>query len=266
MVLIERIKRIQRTLGVDDDGLIGVDTVSALERALAIVAVPSTPGLGTPLVDKGLVLSRTGIGELVADEISSEAFYVAQLSWPTWPGGASGVTIGIGYDLGYRTKAAIAADWRAHLTPATVDHLRAAAGIRGGDAKGVARSLKQAGVRVPLAVAKAVFFAVSLPEFAALTRRTYPGTEQLPADAQAALVSLIYNRGSGLDGSRRVEMANIKKHVRDQNLEAIAREIEAMKRLWVGKNLDGLLKRRDREARLVRGSARSYQPDELVYV
>jgi hypothetical protein len=264
MVLEARIKRIQRHLGLEPDGIVGTDTVSALERALEIVA-PAVPAL-RPTVAQTLTVSRTGVDQLVADEITSEAYYTQHLSAPTWPGGASGVTIGIGYDLGYRTRTAITTDWGPHLPEQTVRHLRAAAGIHGEDARGVARSLKQANVRVPLEAAKHVFWAISLPEYSALTRRTYPGTETLPPDAQAALLSLIYNRGCGLAGARRVEMANIRPHVRNQDLEGIAREIEAMKRWWVGQGLNGLLKRRDAEARLVRGCVRTYQPGELIYV
>jgi GH24 family phage-related lysozyme (muramidase) len=119
---------------------------------------------------------------------------------------------------------------------------------------------------VPLEAAQRVFWSVTLPEFGALTRKTYPGAEKLPPDAQAALVSLVYNRGSSLSGARRAEMANIRRHVARGDLEAIAKELEAMKRLWVGKGLDGLLTRRDREARLVRGSNRAYEPAELIFV
>jgi hypothetical protein len=265
MVLKERIQRIQRKLGVEPDGIIGSDTVSALERTLGIVPASGAPTESPPILVKALTLSRKGIDQLVADEICSEAYYAHHLSSPTWPGGASGVTIGIGYDLGYRTRASITRDWGPHLSEQTVKHLRSASGIRGQDAKGVARCLKQAGVRVPLEPAKHVFWAVTLPELSGLTREVYPGTENLPPDAQAALLSLIYNRGGGFTGPRRVEMANIADHVRRQDLEAIARELESMKRLWVSQGLEGLLKRREREASLVRGSVRAYRTDELIY-
>lgn len=262
MDIKSRIERIQKQLGVSVDGVIGVETVSALERVLGIVK----PDAEAPSGHKGLVLSRRGIDKLIAFEISSESYYTAKLSAPTWPGGASGATIGIGYDLGYRTKAQIKADWSAHLPESQVAHLMSAANIRGADARGATQALKQAGVRVPLAAAMAVFSATTLPEFAALTLKTYPGTNKLPADAQSALVSLVYNRGAKLTGNTRVEMANLAPLVKSGDLAGIAREISAMKRLWVGKNLDGLLKRRDDEAALVRGSNRAYDPAELVYV
>jgi hypothetical protein len=264
MTLEERIKRIQRQVGVEPDGIVGADSVSALERALRIVPGPDAPA---PVpIGRFLTVSRRGLEQLVADEITSEAYYAQHLSCPTWPGGASGVTVGIGYDLGYRSRTAITADWSPHLSEQTVMYLRSAAGIKAADAKGVARSLKQASVRVPLEAAKHVFWAIALPEYAELTRRTYPGSEKLPAAAQAALLSLVYNRGGVLEGARRVEMANIRRHVKSQDMEGIAREIESMKRLWVGQGLDGLLKRRDGEARLVRGCGREYRPDELIYV
>lgn len=266
MVLRDRIERIQRKLGVEVDGIVGVGTVSALERVLGIVPVAVAPTEAPSIAANALTVSRKGVDELVADEIVSTAYYEKNLSPPTWPGGASGVTIAIGYDLGYRTRSAIMSDWGAYLPERTVSHLQSAAGIRGDDARGVARSLKQAGVRVPIDAAQGLFWAVTLPEFSELTRKTYPGTEKLPPDAQAALLSLIYNRGASLNGARRVEMANIKRHVIDQDLEAIAAELKSMKRLWVGKGLDGLLKRRDREAALVLGSRRAYQPGELIYV
>jgi GH24 family phage-related lysozyme (muramidase) len=46
-------------------------------------------------------------------------------------------------------------------------------------------------------------------------------------------------------------MLNIRNLVPDKNYKKIAQEIRNMKRLWVGKGLDGLLKRRDEEANLV---------------
>lgn len=49
-----------------------------------------------------------------------------------------------------------------------------------------------------------------------------------------------------------------------QNYAGIAAEIISMKRFWQGKGLDGLLHRRDDEAKLVQGAKRSYLPEELV--
>ena len=79
------------------------------------------------------------------------------------------------------------------------------------------------------------------------------------------MLSLIYNRGTSLVGERRTEMADIKKIIRDggdDRLERIAGLVDAMQRLWP--NLPGLRARRAREAEIIRGSDRDYDPDELV--
>ena len=46
-------------------------------------------------------------------------------------------------------------------------------------------------------------------------------------------------------------MRAIRDAVARQDLREIANQLRSMKRLWVGKNLDGLLRRRDAEAELV---------------
>ncbi len=79
---------------------------------------------------------------------------------------------------------------------------------------------------------------------------TYPGVEALHLNAQAALTSLIYNRGASLRAidSRR-EMRELVGLVRAQDYAGMARVVRSMKRLWPGS--PGLLKRREREAQLI---------------
>jgi len=69
-----------------------------------------------------------------------------------------------------------------------------------------------------------------------------------------------------MSGSRRKEMAAIKPLVVQQDYADIAQEIVNMKRLWVGKGLAGLLKRRDAEADLVSHSDRMYKKADLIRV
>jgi GH24 family phage-related lysozyme (muramidase) len=105
-----------------------------------------------------------------------------------------------------------------------------------------------------------------LPRYAKSTRATYPGVEDLPADAQGMLLSLIYNRGTKLTGPARTEMAAIRPLVAGgvENLDAIADQFESMVRLWP--DLPGLQKRRRREAELIRESDRTYRADELIRI
>ena len=91
----------------------------------------------------------------------------------------------------------------------------------------------------------------SVPHAQRETEAAFPGVDKLPADAQGALVSLIYNRGSKMEGDSRREMRAIRDAVPKGDLKEIANQIRSMKRLWEGKGMGGLLKRRDAEADLV---------------
>ena len=105
--------------------------------------------------------------------------------------------------------------------------------------------------RIKSADAKQVFLERSVPKYQAQTQQAFPGVDALPADAQGALFSLVYNRGTSMNGDSRKEMRAIRDAVPNGDLQEIANQLRAMKRLWVNKGLDGLLKRRDAEADLV---------------
>ncbi len=251
----ERIRRIQKHLGIKDDGLIGPVTLSRIEEAL---------GIGNKTAN--LVVSKTGLDMLIHFEISSDSYYRRKLSAPFWPGGASGVTIGIGYDLGYNTTKQIEKEWSGTISDAIVQELKGVSGLTGIEAREAAQRLQALGIKIPLEAAKEVFFRNTLPRYAEQTRKAYPGVEKLPHDAQAALLSLIYNRGPGKRGPHRQEMKAIEALVVKKALSEIAEQIRSMKRLWADRGLAGLLKRRDAEAAMVEKSERSYTPDELVYL
>jgi GH24 family phage-related lysozyme (muramidase) len=68
---------------------------------------------------------------------------------------------------------------------------------------------------------------------------------------QVAGDSLVFNRGTSLVGDKRLEMRNIKVLIPKKDYKKIAQEIRSMKRLWRGKNLDGLIERREAEAKLI---------------
>lgn len=170
-----------------------------------------------------------------------------------WPGGLSGVTIGYGYDLGYVTVDQFETDWGPHLDPVVLEHLRRAVGKRGKVAAKVAESYR--GLRpIPASAAIQVLDA-QLPVWEARARATFPGFDALPDPAQAALVSLLYNRGTSMvdrpGSDRRREMRQVRAAVAAGDLPRAAEAILAMRRLWAGQGLDGLLRRREEEARLV---------------
>jgi GH24 family phage-related lysozyme (muramidase) len=166
-----------------------------------------------------------------------------------WPGGASGVTIGIGYDLGYMKEEEFRKDWSSYLTEEEIEKLATVIGKKGKDAEEIADQFSD--ISIKRSDAETVFNEKSLPKYEEMTRRAFPGFDDLPADAQGALVSLVFNRGSSMKGDGRIEMRAIRDLVPKGDLQGIADEIRKMKRLWIGKGLDGLLERRDKEAKLV---------------
>jgi GH24 family phage-related lysozyme (muramidase) len=73
----------------------------------------------------------------------------------------------------------------------------------------------------------------------------------LPGDCAAALVSLVFNRGSSLSGERRKEMAEIQLLLGGKKYSEIPKQLRAMTRLWP--NSKGLRRRREEEAELFEG-------------
>jgi GH24 family phage-related lysozyme (muramidase) len=176
-----------------------------------------------------------------------------------WPGASSGITLGVGYDLGYVTKEEFRRDWKDKLPPDQMARLERAIGVKGKDAKAIASQFSD--IKVPQGAANQVFDSATLPKFYAQAKKAFPGMEKLPPDAQGALTSLVFNRGASMKGDRREEMRNIRSLVSRYQpgnptpaLNGIAGEIRDMKRLWVGQGLNGLLTRRDNEASLVQSA------------
>ncbi|HEY8561220.1 MAG TPA: hypothetical protein VIL74_12665 [Pyrinomonadaceae bacterium] len=271
---LERIRQLQKKLGLNDDGIIGPVTLSRIEAVVEEYfalkkSAPKPDKVETPATPPAtnhfsMIVSKRALDKIVEYEVISEAAYTKKFQKPIYPGGDSGATIGIGYDLGYNTKTQIDADWRGKIADADLDLLKTAAGVKGAAAAALIPSLKS--VSVPFAAAREVFYVSTLPRFAKETRGIYPGVEKLPADAQGALLSLVYNRGASLAGDRRREMKEICQCVAARNLDAIAAQIVAMKRLWDVAKLGGLHRRREEEAALVKKARTAYPPEELVKV
>lgn len=181
-----------------------------------------------------------------------------------WPGGGSGITLGYGSDIGADGRALD--NWRGVLTDAQIARLETARGVTGRAAAQIAGRF--ADIRVTKEQAMQVFTKQTLPRWTATTAKAFPGVELLPPDARGAMVSLVFNRGSAIGGGRRQEMQNIHEDLAlfkampeaarnaelPHILHRIAVEIRKMKRLWQNQGLDGLLTRRENEARLVENS------------
>jgi GH24 family phage-related lysozyme (muramidase) len=199
------------------------------------------------------MISKKSIDLIIQFEIGGRTYYEKALQKPTYPGGDSGVTIGIGYDLGYNTEKQFLVDWSPSLNLNFVNALRPLCGLKGEKVKGMIKG-EVVNVRIPYNIAYDVFVKSTLPRFYKATLSIYPDMINLNEDTQGALVSMVFNRGTSLTGERRTEMRAIVDLIKKKDYEGIAEEIEKSKRLWEGKGLDGLVIRRETEADLIRDS------------
>jgi hypothetical protein len=168
---------------------------------------------------------------------------------PEWPGDDSGFTIGVGYDCGYYSRAAIAEDWCA-LPPSSIARIVATAGHTGANVRAEVRACHD--ILVAWSIATGVFDRVDLPGTWEQCEKIFPGFAELRPNAQAALVSLVFNRGSSLIGSNRLEMRAIAALTPKRDYAGIAGELRAMVRVWRGTDIyAGMSRRRYAEATLV---------------
>jgi GH24 family phage-related lysozyme (muramidase) len=179
-----------------------------------------------------------------------ESYYNKYLSQFTWPGGASGPTIGIGIDCAYYSATELANIF-SFLPKKQITLIQGATGKTGSSGKEYTKTLREAGIVVSWDQAKGIFEKTTWPKFASLAEKAFPSLDELCDDAYGAIVSLVFNRGSSMAGDNRLEMRNIRVLVPKKDYKGIANEIRKMKRLWEGKGMDGLLKRREAEAKLV---------------
>jgi len=213
--------------------------------------VPSSDPASTHISGLALAMNKYGVEFIQRHETGGKAYYTKRYTGVIWPGGASGGTVGVGYDCGYNTKSQITKDWKGVASPSELSALLALSGVKGSRAKAYAKRYRHS-VHFTWEEAQEVFTKSTLPRFTKLTAGAFRlSKNQLHVNCNAALTSLVFNRGSSLSSSSsRTEMRNIRTHISQKAYDRIPNEYRKMKRLWRGKGLDGLLRRRDEEADL----------------
>jgi len=200
-----------------------------------------------------MMISDKAFNLIVQEETVGRAYYERTEIQPDWPGGSSGVTIGIGYDVGYCTPDQLAADWNGILPASMISELEDVAGVKGSPAHSHAQQLHGI-VSVPWDAAIKVFSNVDVPRWTTSVLSALPNARLLSGDSLGALVSLAFNRGASfnLRGDRYREMRAIRDHMMGKNYTAIPTEIRLMKRLWPLGTADhvDLTNRREHEALL----------------
>jgi len=241
---------------LEPDGIFGGGTEVAVREfqgrsGLTVSAVVDSPTWKKLLAvhEPSPDMPSRAVAFICREEVSSREYYDAHASRPTWPGGASGVTIGVGYDLGY--ESGLESDWATLLTPAQIAALKPCLGVKGKAAGAAIARLST--ITIPWYSAWLSFIGKSLPSYVNQTRKAFANSQALPPLCLGVLVSLVYNRGASMTDSPghpgdRQEMRDIRDAVASGHFDAIPRLLRSMERLWPLGN--GLRTRREQEAEL----------------
>lgn len=195
------------------------------------------------------VVTPAGVDLIAKFEVGSKAAYNRLYSHPICPAclsTASGVTIGVGYDLRHNDPQQIMLDWRHH--PQRF-YLPQASGIGGSRAVALAKSMRN--VTTSWELALEVLQESTLPRYAEIARRAFgPGFDRASAPVRDALISVVYNRGGSTVGPARREFREIRDRcLPNDQPSCTAGEIRAMVRLWRNTPIEaGMTRRRYAEA------------------
>lgn len=198
------------------------------------------------ITDEELVkhISNRAVDLMIGSEVGGRQQYDLRYSRPVFPCPNCGITIGIGYDIGYSTREEFLSDWH-DLPKEHLERLARAAELKGAQARALLAQVSD--IVVPWDVTLAVFRNHILPIQARKTFRAFPQSIGLPPESFGALVSVVYNRGPSMSGDRRKEMFAIRELIRWREFQAIPEQFRAMKWIWA-RDEGGLPRRREEEA------------------
>lgn len=187
------VKQLQKAGGSPATGAVDTDTWKLIEARLTGAHQPAAgPDNKTQVQTEAARLSgfRGDIAWIHAREGHAGKAY--------WPGGASGVTLDPGFDLGQQERETLTAQYASLLPAQQLQACSLCLGIQGRQAKdhlnGAASLLA---IRISKTQALAIFPTVVQPYWAALCKR-FPQIAQpdTPVNVQTALLSLAFNRGA----------------------------------------------------------------------
>jgi hypothetical protein len=205
--------------GVTDEMI--ADAAGFREETVIPDETPRASIESTPLpADWRATISPAGYEFIVRWETGGKSYYERVIKGrPIWPGFASGITIGCGFDLGYHTLAGFTDQWRSRLGATDFQRLSATIGFktvapnREGKvtrAKALVRSLSD--IVVPWDVAIEQFDNAKYPDILNQMYRALDNLDRLHPHCRAALLSLTFNRGPAFSaqGDRFREMRDIR--------------------------------------------------------
>jgi GH24 family phage-related lysozyme (muramidase) len=206
-------------------------------------------------VPLSLDISQEAIDLIIYYEVGDKSYYEKYLSKPivpAWQTTVSGVTIGIGFDVGHNTKEQIEKALDGVLPENEIKLLQSVSGLKGRSAYYNGLPKVKHAVKVSYVQAEKIFKNDSLPRFTKQTADAFRITkDRLHPHSNGALTSLVYNRGGSMSNTdSRKEMRWIRYNISINEEDQVPSDIRSMKRLWSYTKLKGLHLRRDAEAKL----------------
>lgn len=208
---------------------------------------------------KGIILIKTSKGTIKLSQELMDAIvgWEGNIAVPYVPGKGkgsmkdSGVTLGVGYDLGQQTKEQIRKDLAQFYTPAQIERLVKTQGLKGTVAQTATLDIQDIKISKEASIKMALFVKKRYSEWAV---DIYPEMLNLHPHCQGALLSLVFNRGKGLKdplpgkGLTRKHMRQISEALKSGKIETIPDTLRDMAHLWEGGSAAGLPPRRRSEA------------------
>ncbi len=263
---IKHLQRMLRILGVtvEADGFYGQatkDGVTELQKqadlpqtgstddatwlALEKLLIKRAPQIDSSALASGTAHASTAIREDFHGDIAWIHQREGHAGKAYWPGGASGVTLDPGFDLGQQEPAQLNEYYQTILTPQQLTACHKCIGLKGHSAKAhLNTSGDLLGIRLSRDAALDVFPAVVAPYWVAIVKR-FPalGDNATPGAVQTALLSLAFNRGA-----YNRDLATLSESIAAADWHAVARKISAMQQ---DHSLEGIRKRRRMEGDLI---------------
>lgn len=230
--------------------VVDVSSIVAAPVPLPAVVDPDpTPVALRPVPDSLPDIDPRAVDFIVREEVISSAYYTRKLQRPICPAcrtTPSGPTVGIGSDLGHLSHAGVDEFWVEHPQR---ERLHTGVGFTGKAAIPVTATLQD--VLTPYDLAYRVFAHKQLIAFYYSCRRAFgpKNWDRARRLAQGMLLATCYNRGTGMVGSRRAELREIRDtSLPELNYSAMADALRRSKRHF---SAPGLLRRYDETARLM---------------
>lgn len=203
--------------------------------------------------------------EIGWDTKSGFAYYNKFLQSPTVPDPTntdSGVTLAVGIDCGYNTPQQIRTLFSGFIPASDVELLVKCSGLKKQAAVNMLPSVKH--IKLPIDSALLIFYNHTISIFSKLAYSIYPAMVNINPVEQTCIVSLVFNRGTKLDGDRRKEMKALVDAIKRDNDKEMGGLFRSMKRLWA--NTKGLQIRYERLAKIIETPDFTVPQEDLLVV